>query len=1345
MEWRRATIARLTTKILLVLCLFLITAGAFVAGSSSANAASSAFLKNHQLYDRGEDIRSLQQFFNTHDFIVAHSGPGSPGNETSFFGLATFQALNAFQSAHGLPSTGYFGPLTRAVINSGDVASSTVIQTAAPTTTFPTGAVFTHALTEGQSGADVTELQHVLIQQGFLGAGNDTGYFGPLTAKAVAAFQAAHNIDPLGGVGPLTRAVLNALLPTVASSQNIPSTNSVTTATTTKTTTATTTPGTVTQPVAPGNGYTPGFGGGGGGGSAATPAADTAPVLSSISPGTPVQTSATITWTTDKNADSKVVYGLTTSYGSTSSSTNLTTSHSISISGLVNAATYHYAVVSTDASGNAATSTDQTFTTMSFGGNPAASTWQQLQVGAGGFLTSMSIANDGTMVVRTDTYGVYLYDGAQWQQLVNANSMPAAFVARAQLFNYGVFDIQVAPSNSSVMYMAYPVELASYPPLLGVYKSTNRGATWTQTSFAPLSQTSLSQGPYRTWDQKMAVDPANPNIVYLGTGADGLFVTSDGGNTWSSVSGVPVATSTGGNYPGITGILFDPASTTIIYAASYGNGIYQTTNGGTSWSNIGGGGPSSVKFAAISSSGTDGTYYAVDNNNSLWVYANGTWTGVPLVGQDQALSGVAVDPSNPNHVVVAESNGQLDESFNSGGSWGGWSDNTYGAPNLVANDIPYQTLLGIGGNGLHFDQVIPGKLYINGDRSFWTTTLSGNIATSTVPTWTDQGLGVEQLVANEIIVPPVANSAPLLASWDSAVFEPTPSAYPSTIYPDSSLAAGWSIDYASSNPNFIALLADGSYGGGPQKSSYSTNDGQTWTAFPTTPYGTYGGDIAASTPSNIIFDGAGQQPYYTLDGGNTWNAVNLPGVSSYGSLVGAFQDAQVIAADRVLANTFYLLDRGTGLFKTTDGGATWTLVNTSVNTLDPSYLTGSAKFESTPGVAGDLWLASGPNGNAGDQGNYGSLLHSTDGGMTWTAIPNIVEPYAVGFGAPAPGQSYPAVYTVGWLNTTSTSSVTVGTGAQTFTVQANLGYQAGDSMLITAGSNSMTGTVTSYNSSTGSLVVNVVSTTGSGTYANWTHQVFGVWESDNEGTTWKGLGQWPFNSLDLVKTISGDPNVYGKVYVGFAGSGYAYYSSDGPHLRTIAFSPSSGTEILGSTTVLTLGLSEPVTVTGGTPTLTLNDGGTATYVSGSGTSALNFNYTVSSGQSTPSLTTTAINLNGATVQDSVDNTASLSLSGIVQSGPTISGTAPVISSIASSTASTTATVTWTTDQNSNSQVVYGTTTSYGSTSSSASLVTSHSISLSGLTSSTIYHFVVVSTNGAGQTSTSTDQILTTSP
>ena len=58
-----------------------------------------------------------------------------------------------------------------------------------------------------------------------------------------------------------------------------------------------------------------------------------------------------------------------------------------------------------------------------------------------------------------------------------------------------------------------------------------------------------------------------------------------------------------------------------------------------------------------------------------------------------------------------------------------------------------------------------------------------------------------------------------------------------------------------------------------------------------------------------------------------------------------------------------------------------------------------------------------------------------------------------------------------------------------------------------------------------------------------------------------------------------------------------------------------------------------VNTTGGSPTLSLNDGGTATYVSGSGSNTLTFSYTVLAGQNTPDLTVTAVNPDGATIQD----------------------------------------------------------------------------------------------------------------
>ncbi|MEO6536115.1 MAG: choice-of-anchor Q domain-containing protein [Candidatus Paceibacterota bacterium] len=85
----------------------------------------------------------------------------------------------------------------------------------------------------------------------------------------------------------------------------------------------------------------------------------------------------------------------------------------------------------------------------------------------------------------------------------------------------------------------------------------------------------------------------------------------------------------------------------------------------------------------------------------------------------------------------------------------------------------------------------------------------------------------------------------------------------------------------------------------------------------------------------------------------------------------------------------------------------------------------------------------------------------------------------------------------------------------------------------------------------------------------------------------------------------------------------------------------------------------------------------------------------------------------------------------------------VISSIASSTTQTTATITWTTNQNTSSTVNYGATSAYGTASTSATLVTNHSITLSGLTAATLYHFNVGGSNASNTPATSSDQTFTT--
>jgi len=90
-------------------------------------------------------------------------------------------------------------------------------------------------------------------------------------------------------------------------------------------------------------------------------------------------------------------------------------------------------------------------------------------------------------------------------------------------------------------------------------------------------------------------------------------------------------------------------------------------------------------------------------------------------------------------------------------------------------------------------------------------------------------------------------------------------------------------------------------------------------------------------------------------------------------------------------------------------------------------------------------------------------------------------------------------------------------------------------------------------------------------------------------------------------------------------------------------------------------------------------------------------------------------------------------------------TAPTISSVATSNLTPSgASVAWATNEGSDTQIEYGTSTAYGaSTTLDPTLVTSHSATLSGLSASTLYHYRVKSRDAAGNLAVSGDFTLTT--
>ena len=106
----------------------------------------------------------------------------------------------------------------------------------------------------------------------------------------------------------------------------------------------------------------------------------TPPVISSIAADSISDHSFTANWSTDEVSDSQVEYGLTTTYGtSTTLDGSQVTAHSVPVTGLSANTTYHYRVLSTDGTGNLTTSGDQTVTT----GSPSDSSDDDRRCGSG--------------------------------------------------------------------------------------------------------------------------------------------------------------------------------------------------------------------------------------------------------------------------------------------------------------------------------------------------------------------------------------------------------------------------------------------------------------------------------------------------------------------------------------------------------------------------------------------------------------------------------------------------------------------------------------------------------------------------------------------------------------------------------------------------------------------------------------------------------------------------------------------------------------------------------------------------------------------------------------------------
>lgn len=161
------------------------------------------------------------------DFVFAYtsgatddSNVASAGTDilSSVSGLSISATVSSGSSGGGSSSSGGSSGSSSSSSAGGSSQQTTPTQNQTGARLLALNTPIAISLYRGLSNGAVANLQRMLIAEGHLGAGNDTGFFGPLTERAVQLFQAREGIvsggtpatTGYGVVGPLTRAYINA-------------------------------------------------------------------------------------------------------------------------------------------------------------------------------------------------------------------------------------------------------------------------------------------------------------------------------------------------------------------------------------------------------------------------------------------------------------------------------------------------------------------------------------------------------------------------------------------------------------------------------------------------------------------------------------------------------------------------------------------------------------------------------------------------------------------------------------------------------------------------------------------------------------------------------------------------------------------------------------------------------------------------------------------------------------------------------------------------------------------------------------------------------------------------------
>jgi photosystem II stability/assembly factor-like uncharacterized protein len=515
-----------------------------------------------------------------------------------------------------------------------------------------------------------------------------------------------------------------------------------------------------------------------------------------------------------------------------------------------------------------------------------------------------------------------------------------------------VFTLAIDPANPAIVYAG---------DWGNVFKSTNGGGSWKDVTTEPWTRVTT-----------LTVDPTQPAVVYAGTDR-GIAKTVDGGRRWQMVNGGLFDGTK--NYPRrvfgegfISSLVVDPGHPSTVYAIT-GIGLFKTTNGGARWRIIG---PPRFQQRSCPTCFKEYGYElsaAIDLVDAQTIYASwarGGPTSSPNLykSSDGGDSWQRIDVRTPrlwftSLAISANSPGALFATSSS--RPGVVLESPDGGVTWNAGGPPGQSVY-----GPRFDPGNCCRLYATTESGALFKTTDGGA------TWQKIGTGAN-LPSGSIATDP-QDSQTMYGAGDPGVVK--------------SLDGGetWAADNAGLISTVIRslVLAPGSsktlYAGTGSGLFESTDGGLTWRLENNGLGTTYASALAASpqSPHTIYAGTSGSGVFKSTDAGLDWTPANTGLATSY---------VEAVAIDPHNASTIYAVSstpisyatgRGGAIFKTIDGGTTWLPIGgpTNVQTLAVDPQTDAVFADAKRGVyrsrdGGRSWQLVGTAPGAPPAGRFG--------------------------------------------------------------------------------------------------------------------------------------------------------------------------------------------------------------------------------------------------------------------------------------------------------------------------------------------------------------------------------------